>query len=210
MGALGCFHFHLTARDSGGQHGALSPSTLACHAGAAVCCAVACLSNAVGAVVPLLIVAWDLLVLPRPKLWKIVGGTAPLWAVSLVTIVIKGQTGSDEPIMPPAYSIGRVMLIMNVYWLNLKTLAWPANLSLFYDWLYPESFLDRDVLLGGRRYRCHLRHAMAAPPTEDGPVRAALVWVGPRARRPSHASPHSTEPTASCTCPWRGSRWRSQ
>jgi tetratricopeptide (TPR) repeat protein len=66
LGALGCFHFHITGRRLS-ESGAAAPVVIASHAGAGVCCAVACLSNAVGAVIPLLITTWDLLTLAGAK-----------------------------------------------------------------------------------------------------------------------------------------------
>jgi tetratricopeptide (TPR) repeat protein len=41
------------------------------------------------------------------------------------------------------------MLVLNGYWLNLKTLAWPTNLALSYGPLRPERFLHGPVILGG-------------------------------------------------------------
>ena len=82
MGALGCIRFHLTARRLEEDRGRAAAA--ACYAGAAFCCAVACLSSAVGAVIPLLIVAWDLLSPARPKLLRIVYGTSAIWFQSWV------------------------------------------------------------------------------------------------------------------------------
>ena len=79
LGTLGCVHFHLTARRLE-RRGRQNPRAMACFFSAALCCAAACLSNAVAAVIPLLIVAWDVLTLTGPKLWRIVGGTSALWS----------------------------------------------------------------------------------------------------------------------------------
>ena len=149
LGALGCIHFHLSARRLG-QDESNRRWAVACHAAAAFCCAAACLSSAVAAVIPLLIVAWDVLMLPRPKAWKIVYGTAPLWAIGVLTVLIKGP-GGDAVLAREAGALSaqRLMLVLNVYWLNLKTLAWPADLSLSYGRVKPESFLDGGVMLGG-------------------------------------------------------------
>ena len=70
LGALGCIHFHLTARRLSDEGGKPRRAT-ACWVAAAVCCAAACLSNAVAAVIPLLIVACDLLTLIEATLSSI-------------------------------------------------------------------------------------------------------------------------------------------
>jgi len=148
LGALGCFHFFLSARRLG-QDGGKTRKALLCHVAAVLCCAGACLSNAVAAVIPLLIVAWDVLTLERPKTWKILWGTAPFWAIALVAVLLKGS--GHEPVL--AREVGsfepeRLMLVLNVYWLNLKTLVWPTDPSLSHALLRPESFLETEVILG--------------------------------------------------------------
>ena len=149
LGALGCIHFHLTARRLN-QDAEETRRALACYFAAALCCAMACLSNAVGAVIPLLIVAWDMLTLAGPRFRRILFGTASLWAIGLLTFLLKGP-GSDAILAREveAFSAQRLMLVMNVYWLNLRTLAWPTDLSLSYELLRPESFLNGEVILGG-------------------------------------------------------------
>jgi tetratricopeptide (TPR) repeat protein len=175
LGALGCFHLHLTARrlQAAGASGAAVP---ACHAGAALCCVAACLSNAVGAVIPLLITAWDLLMLERPRLRKVLFGTSALWIVGAVTVVVKIAASRKEllaqPVLPEqvrtlsaviqklgygsefivgeggTWTIERVMLVLNVYWLNLQSLFWPAKLGICYGPVTARSFFEPDVLLG--------------------------------------------------------------
>ena len=149
LGALGSIHFHLTARNLESR-GARATSRLACHAGTTLCCAAACLSNAVGAVIPLLITAWDLLTLGRPKLRRIVYSTAPLWGIAIATIVIKklGDVG-DTAAAPTIFSPMWLMLVLNIFWLNLKTFLWPTELAVHYAWPVPDSFLDTEVILGG-------------------------------------------------------------
>ncbi len=139
LGALGCLHFHLTARRLS-QDGGKTRWALACHVAAAVCCAAACLSNTVAAVIPFLITAWDVLTLKRPKSWRIVYGTAALWAIAVLTVLLKGP-GEDAALARElgVFSTRRLMLVLNVYWLNLKTLAWPTNLALCYGPVKPES-----------------------------------------------------------------------
>ena len=104
LGALGCIHFHLTARRLE-KDGGKGRAALACHAGATLSCAVACLSNAVGAVIPLLILAWDLLTMAKPRARRILYGTAPLWAISAATIIIKRLgPGPDAAVLSTAFS----------------------------------------------------------------------------------------------------------
>ena len=148
LGALGCIHFHITARRLGEQRGKIRLA-IACHAGATLCCAGACLSNAVAAVLPLLITAWDVLHLARPKLWRVLSGTAALWVIGAATIVIK-RAGEYAGVgdQPEFLSAGQLMLVLNVYWLNLSTLVWPMRLGLGYPKVTPESFLDMEVFLG--------------------------------------------------------------
>jgi len=150
LGALGCIHFHLTARRLG-EDGGKRPQAVVCHACAALCCAVACLSNAVAAVIPLLIVSWDLLTLAPPRLRRLLYGTSTLWAISGATIVLKKLGQSMEPSRPDValVSLERLMRVLNVYWLNLKTLAWPTHLTIDYPRVVPQSFRDEGVILGG-------------------------------------------------------------
>lgn len=147
LGALGCLHFHLTAR-SLGERGA-KRAALACYAGAAFACAVACLSNALGAVIPLLISTWDVLTLARPKLRRIFFGTCALWAIGVATIVVKklGDVAESEPGFE-LFDAKHLMLVLNVYWLNCKTLVWPTLLTVDYWKIDPRGFGDAEVVLG--------------------------------------------------------------
>lgn len=150
LGALGCFHFHLTGRRLS-ERGGRTPAAVACHASAAFCCAVACLSNAVAAVIPMLIVTWDLLTQPSPKLRWILCSTSALWVIGAGTIVIK-MLGSDHALVTnevAAFSFERVALVLNVYWLNLKTLVFPTQMAIEYPRINPEGLLDAEVVLGG-------------------------------------------------------------
>ena len=149
LGALGCIHFHLTARRLSATGGKNARAT-ACFLASTACCAAACLSNAVAAVIPLLIVAFDLLTLTGPKLWKIFRGSLALWVIGIATIVVKRlNVDSDVVAVEPSWFSGDwAMLVANVYWLNLKTLIWPTRLALTHSPVLPESFLDVQVVLG--------------------------------------------------------------
>jgi len=148
LGALGSIHFHLTAR--GLQHrGAKAPVVLACHTGTILCCAAACLSNAVAAVTPLLITAWDVLTLARPKLRRIIYSTAPLWAMAVATIVIKklGKSHHAE-VIAEAFTPQWLPTIFKLYWTNVRAIFWPRDLALTYEWIRPSAFLEGEVIVG--------------------------------------------------------------
>ena len=150
LGTVGCIHFHLTARRLD-ENGSRTRSRVACHACAALCCAAACLSNAVAAVIPLLIVAWDLLTLTGPKFWKILRGTLALWVIAVATVTIK-KLGSESELIanaPSLFSAQRLTCVLNVYWLNLKTYLWPTGLVANYPRVTRQSFVDSGVILGG-------------------------------------------------------------
>ena len=149
LGTLGCIHFHLTARCLY-EKGSRTLAVLS-FAGAGFCCAAACLSNVVAAVIPLLIVTWDLLTLTRAKWRRIVYGSFALWMIGAATILIK-ISGPERQLVaagPGMFSVERAILVLNVYWLNLKTLAWPTKLGVHYSTVKPESFLDAEVIFGG-------------------------------------------------------------
>lgn len=150
LGALGCIHCHLTGRRQSDEGGS-TKATVACHAGAAFCCAAACLSNAVAAVVPLLIVAWDVLTLARPRLWRIVYGTSALWAIGAATIVMKTLGPGQERLAlgPATFSVERLMLVPKAYWLNVKTIIWPTPLAIEYPEVSRRDLPDGEVILGG-------------------------------------------------------------
>ena len=157
LGALGCIHFYLTARRLS-EKGGKTPRATACFFAAAVCCAAACLSNAVAAVIPALIVAYDVLTLTGPKLWKILRGTLALWVIGIATVVIKLSCKATWTLSPfnlqfvagetGVISTERLMLIPTLYWLNLRTLAWPTDLTVHRAPLRPDIPLDAGVILG--------------------------------------------------------------
>ena len=149
LGVVSCFHFYLTARRLDEQ-GARRRSVVVCHVASVICCAAACLSNAVAAVIPLVITTWDVLTLARPKFWKIVRGTAVFWGMGAATILIK-ILGFRSPVVggPDLSLVERLMLVLNVYWLNLRSLILPTDLAPNRPKYSPETFADPDVILGG-------------------------------------------------------------
>ncbi|MFC1597658.1 tetratricopeptide repeat protein [Planctomycetota bacterium] len=197
LGALGCVHFHMTARRLG-EEGARPRWALVCHGCAALCCAAACLSNAVAAVIPLLIVAWDVLTLTGPKLWRILSGTAALWVIGAATVVIKVSYQAMwtldrfgiRPVVdePAVFSVERLTMIANLYWLNLKTLFWPTNLAVHYAPARPEGFVDAGVILGGAAIG--LTCAVLWCLRRRKLVLLGLVWLGLALAPASQIMPH--------------------
>lgn len=146
LGALGCFHCHLGARrlEAAGRRGA----SLACRFGAVFCCAIACLSNAVGAVAPLLITAWDVLTLQGPRLWEIVRSTALLWLIAAATIAVKRSGAEGESLEVGLFTFTRALMIPNVFWLNVKEFVWPTNLAIDHGKVTPQGMGEAGVVLG--------------------------------------------------------------
>jgi len=149
LGALGCIHFHITARRFSQKPGKTRWATT-CHVAAAFCCAVACLSNAVAAAIPLLILTWDLLTLAKPTARKLFRPTAALWVIGAATIAIKRAGYFNQGVdQADPLSLERLKVVFRVYWLNMKTLFWPTDLGFSYSPFQPGSFLDAEVMLGG-------------------------------------------------------------
>jgi len=148
LGALGCFHFHLAARHVSRAGG--SPRRVAaCFAGAAISCAFACLSNAMGAVIPLLVTAWDVLTLPKPRLGRILRGTAALWLIGAVTVALKTLLPDGPRSEAPwTFWLGQPGVVLAGYWLNVASLAWPTKLSLSYPFIWPDNLPLGQVALG--------------------------------------------------------------
>lgn len=171
LGALGCIHFHLLGRQLA-EGGAAKWKVVACFAAAAFACAFACLSNAAGAVIPALVIAWELILSKRRRVRNAFLRTSALWAIAIVAIVIKkigydqheafreaaalstviqelGYGKGQQSDSVGAVSVERLMLVFNVYWRNLCSIVWPNRLTLSYGPLAPKSFSDLEVALGG-------------------------------------------------------------
>jgi len=148
LGALGCIHFHILARNMALKGGRTRHVT-ACFVGAAICCSLGCLSSAIGAVIPLLITVWDVLTLPKPKLGAILRGTFALWLIGAATCAVKFLLPSGpQADLPWAILARQPGVILAGYWLNLKTLAWPTKLSLSYVYIRPDDLPVVQVVLG--------------------------------------------------------------
>ncbi len=150
FGALVCVHLHLSGRRLAAR-GGRTAGVVACHAGAVLGCVIACGSSAVGAAVPLIVTAWDLLARRRPRWWRLVAADAPLWAVGAATIVLK----VTEPVSASAAELRtglsisqRLLVAVNLYPMNLRAVLWPDRLSTQYPWRVPQGLLDPWVLWG--------------------------------------------------------------
>ena len=204
LGALGCLHFHMTARRLYGVP-RTGGAQVMLHSSAAVCCAAGCLSNAVGVVIPLLATAWDVLLnsgfsarcaydssetmslaggrktfaessdltrsrgaaegsltatdpwtvtrigqLIREVAWML-AGTAPLWLIGLATLLIKGRDTPAASLasLPAVFSFDWLSLVLAAYWLNIKTLFWPRQLGILYEWILAGGVPPSQLVLGG-------------------------------------------------------------
>ena len=150
LGTLGCIHWYLTARHLGFR--GEKRRELLCDVAATVCCALACLSNAVGAVVPLLAVVLHVLIVPRPSLKNVLIRTCAFWLIGAATIAIK-RLGAERSLEQAAGAVGafspeRLLLVLNVYWTNLKLLFWPRALAIEYPAINPRSLWAPGVVFG--------------------------------------------------------------
>lgn len=150
LGALACIHFHLSARRLA-ERGGGTFAVFTRHALAALCCLVACLSNVIGAAIPMLVTACDWITLPKPKLGKVVRGGLVLWGIGTAVVLGKvlrvGVVAGTDPL--PLVPMQQLRLALEVYWLNVRSLFWPTQLAISYDnRTFPASFLDREVMLG--------------------------------------------------------------
>ncbi len=164
LGALACLHFHLSARRLGREQ-VRSWRQAACFVAAAVCCALACLSNAVGVAIPAIVTVLDALTLPKPRLGKILRGTLVLWLIGAGTLAVKSMLPSGpQGDLPWPILARQPGIVLAGYWLNLKTLAWPTNLSLSYKMIRPDDLPVAQMALGAA--------AMVAT--------CSLIWVARR------------------------------
>ena len=149
LGVLACIHLHLTARRLADED-ARPRAALLCYAGAAMCCAAACLSSAMAVIVPMLVVAWEALTVDKVTLRRLLRVTGTLWVISLVTVFIKVLGTDSRVLTAEAESVlaMRAMRVVQLYWQNLRTLVWPEDLAVFHQNHPPTSFLDHEVMLG--------------------------------------------------------------
>lgn len=157
---VSCFHCYLSAR--GKQESEASRTSVAVWYLAAVfCCLLACLSNAVAAVVPVLLTTWDALTLKRPRWRRVLRWTAAFWILGIGTIGVKRMGdryeslvrqmdaqyverlaevmeelgyGSEMAVGEAAgFSGGRLILVFDVFGRNIRALLWPRELGVSYE-----------------------------------------------------------------------------
>ncbi len=166
--ALAAVHCHLFARALAEQ-GRSRVLAVVWHMASAVCCLFACLSNAVGAVIPLLVTTWDLL--RDRRFSRIVAGTSLLWCVGVATIVVKRIGYVQHPAFAEAAALDAVMgslghgqgqsvasaelfscqhlgLALRAFWLNVSSVFSPTDLTVSYDPILPPSIWHVEVWLG--------------------------------------------------------------
>ncbi len=170
LGALAAVHCHLSARLRAGA-GARLRVVVLWHVATAFCCLMACLSNAVGAVIPLLLLAWDLCYLRNRRFVQMLSGTALPWAIALATIGVKRLGYAQHPAFEKAASLDAVIqslglepgqslvsvsffswqhvgLVLRVFWLNISSIFWPSQLTVSYDPAIPPTLRHPEVILG--------------------------------------------------------------
>jgi len=154
---------------------------------ALVCCVLACLSNVVGAVLPFLLLALGVHVgrlagrRTREALTESLGRLWPLAVVALAAVLVKvfgpggvvhgSGTDPDMTLSVPR----RVLTVAAVYWFNVRSVLWPAGLTLCYPNTSPSSPLELPVLLGVLTAGCTvwLAHRHCA---RESIVGLGLLW----------------------------------
>lgn len=175
--ALMGFHCYMTARKRLANE-LVGIATWAWYGATALCCLLACLSNVVAAVLPLLVTVWDALVYrSEPRRWRhILYGTAILWLIALGAIAVKRSGVQTDQLLRdldvqqarriadvakelgygdgfavgevPGFSTGRLALMFEVFQLNLRSIGWPSHLSASYRTLPARSLTSHEAVLG--------------------------------------------------------------
>ncbi|MBN1670788.1 MAG: tetratricopeptide repeat protein [Kiritimatiellae bacterium] len=133
---------------------------MAWRGAAALCCALACLSNVLGAVAPALVLILDLCLHPAPearllvRLRRSVRRSILLWLVALSAVAAKviilskvmdySTFGAEMRLALPV----RILTILNTYASNLKSLFWPVGLAPIHANTVAGSPLQLGVLAG--------------------------------------------------------------
>lgn len=144
---LGCLHAH--AGTAIGE--AAGRRRMILHVTAGFCAAAAGMSSAMGAAVPLIVSGFDLAFLRDDKLRRWLRGTWFLWLVGGGIVALKvlahGETIVYEHMQ--IHPIERFRVVLATYGLNVRTLFWPTQLTLFYGHDVPARLTDPAVLAGG-------------------------------------------------------------
>jgi hypothetical protein len=155
-----CLHFHQSARrleERRIQHGNGAASFFHVwkwHALAWLCFVLACMSNAVGAVIPAIVLMQDLVIGRVRSVRRILTGNLPMWAIAVGAVLLK-LSHQDIPSvtqnlrtlvnMPPSE---RFYTALSLYAYNWWTIVWPRHLILAYPNLLVISFFAICSLAG--------------------------------------------------------------
>ncbi len=95
----------------------------------------ACLSNVVGAVTPLLLAAIHVTRNSSFDHKRFLFATWPVWVIGIGTVILKfgGAVEPGGPLVQPMSSRW-LKLALAAYGLNVASVVWPAKLMVYYDW----------------------------------------------------------------------------
>lgn len=153
---LACLHAHMSA-----MRGSILVARRRGWLAASVLFALfSCMSNVLGATVPVVIWAYDaLLVRDSALAWSkwvraTLSRTWPLLLIGVAAVILK-IVGNALP-HPQRYGSGgidlgvgeRILVILNGYWLNVRNVVWPHHLMLLYPNEVPSTFFRPGVVFG--------------------------------------------------------------
>jgi Flp pilus assembly protein TadD len=155
--ALACFHCWITI-DEKQREGRECGKPLRFHVLSGMFFLFSCWSNVVGVVIAPIVSAHQVVLGRKRKLHQVFVSTWFLWLGAGITLFLKylgprvsrifeaGMTETIQTFSVPL--VKKPSVIFSTFWQNLKTLVWPADLSLIYPNEIPESFLSADVMCG--------------------------------------------------------------
>jgi tetratricopeptide (TPR) repeat protein len=150
--ALACLHFHRSAVLAY-ECGAGSWRTALLHGLTAAACALAVMCNVVAAAIPLIVVAYDLVLARTRSIGRLLAGNAVLWPIAAGAVVLKliGDAGPPGPqytgASGPTAAL-RLPFVADIFRQNLMSLIWPDGLTLFYPRDVPASIFSAGPLVG--------------------------------------------------------------
>jgi len=151
--ALGTVHLHVSARRAA-EGSAPRRRVAMLHGLAGASAAMASMANVGAAAIPLIVTAYDLAVARMRSVRRIVAGTWFLWALAGGAVALKFICASlaapglvhTSGVSPSAWQ--RAALALEWFPLNLRTVVWPADLTLLYPCLLPETFFSAESAAG--------------------------------------------------------------
>ena len=154
MFLLASVHCWIAAQSE--RHGGRQFRALLLSLGSAYLGLMSCLSNVVGVVLPLLCCTYSVIYLKERRIKELYVSTWYLWLFSINAVVIKwaGNLYLDTLMGGKARFVTRVTLwekplvIMSVFWNNVKSIVHPTRLALIYENAVPESYANGDVIGG--------------------------------------------------------------